>query len=227
MRAALLLAASVLVPADAVSQAPRPRAAAEAWVGAEAFPRIWSLYAGTTVALFDHLDADGLRVRAVAGHGDYRSGTVSFADLLLGYHKQIGSLTIKVFAGLALASHDAENPFSSLDGTGAGAKGVLETWWNVNEHIWLGTDLAYGSLHDSYLVRVRLGHRFTPHFSLGLEGGAAGSLDTDIVRAGGFLRYEWASGEVSVSAGLAREGFDFLWDDTTGAYATVSVLTRF
>ncbi len=179
------------------------------------------------MAPFGHLDADGLRVRAVAGYGDYRSGTVSFADLLLGYHKQLGTLTIKVFAGLALASHDAENPFSSLDGTGAGMKGVIETWWNLNEHVWLNTDLAYSSLYDSYLIRARLGQRFTHQLSVGLEGGAAGSLDTDIVRAGGFLRYEWASGEVSVSAGLAREGFDFLWDDTTGAYATVSVLTRF
>ena len=222
-----MLAALPLVAGDAVAQAARPRATTEAWVGAEAFPRIWSLYAGTTVALPDHLDGDGLRVRAVAGTGDYRSGTVSFADLLLGYHKQLGTLTIKVFAGLALANHDAENPFSTLDGTGAGMKGVIETWWNVNEHIWLNTDLAYGSLHNSYMVRARLGQRFTPQLSLGLEGGAVGSLDTDIVRAGGFLRYEWATGEVSVSAGLAREGFDFLWDDTTGAYATVSVLARF
>lgn len=196
-------------------------------MGAQVFPSVWSLYAGATVAPFGYLDTDGLRVRIVAGYGDYRSGTVSFADLLLGHHKQLGSLTIKVFAGLTLANHAAESPFSDLDGPGAGAKGVVETWWNLNEHIWLNTDLSYGSLHDSYLVRARLGYRFTPQLSLGLEGGAAGSLETDVLRVGGFLRYEWAKGEVSVSAGAAREGFDLLWDDATGAYATVTALTRF
>lgn len=202
-------------------------ATVEAWAGAEAFGRIWSLYTGTTVALFAPLSTDGLRLRAVAGYGDYRTGTVGFADFLLGYHAQLGTFTIKVFGGAMLANHNATDPFFKMAGTDLGAKGVVETWWNVTDEIWLNTDFAYGSLHDTYMARMRLGWRLTPELSLGLEGGAAGSLATDIARAGAFLRYEWASGEVTISGGVAREGFDLVWDDTTGAYATLSVLTRF
>jgi hypothetical protein len=217
--------ALMLGPSAGLSQT--PAASAEAWVGAESFKRVWSLYSGTTFAPFGPLAADGARLRAVAGYGDYRTGTVSFADLLVGYHAQLGELTIKVFGGVMLANHGAASPFSELDGMGVGAKGVVETWWNITDKVWLNTDVAYGTLHDTYAGRTRLGWRFTPQFSVGLEGGAAGSSETDIARAGGFVRYEWAGGEASLSGGMAREGFDILWDDTTGAYATLSVLSRF
>ena len=36
-----------------------------------------------------------------------------------------------------------------------------------------------------------------PALSAGLEAGAAGNLECDIVRVGGFVRYELASGEIS------------------------------
>jgi hypothetical protein len=217
--------AMTLAPRAAISQT--PAASAEAWAGAEIFGRIWSLYSGTTLAPFGPITADGVRLRAVAGYGDYRTGSVGFADLLLGYHAQLGALTIKVFGGAMLANHDAASPFSELDGMGVGAKGVMETWWNVTDKVWLNTDVAYGTLHDTYTGRMRLGWRFMPQLSFGLEGGAAGSLETDIARAGAFVRYEWAGGEASLSGGVARQGFDILWDDTTGAYATLSILTRF
>ena len=226
LRVALLALVAMTLASRAASAQPA-RPSAEAWVGAESFGRIWSLYTGTTMAPLGPLAADGVRLRAVAGYGDYRTGTVGFADLLVGYHAQLGTLTIKVFGGAMLANHDAVSPFSGLDGMGLGAKGVVETWWNVTDRIWLNTDLAYGTLHDTYMTRMRLGWRYTSQLSFGVEGGASGSLETDIARMGLVLRYEWAGGEVSASAGIAREGFDILWDDTTGAYATVSVLARF
>jgi hypothetical protein len=223
-RAFMAAMAMMLGSHTAVSQEPP---SAEAWAGAESFGQIWSLYTGTTFAPFGPLAVDGVRLRAVAGYGDYRTGTVSYADLLVGYQAQLGTLTIKIFGGAMLANHDAATPFSQLDGMGLGAKGVVETWWNITDWIWLSTDLAYGTLHDTYFGRMRLGWRVTPQLSFGLEGGAAGSLETDIARAGAFLRFEWAGGEASLSGGIAREGFDLLWDDTTGAYATLSVMTRF
>jgi hypothetical protein len=108
--------AMTLAPRAAISQT--PAASAEAWAGAEIFGRIWSLYSGTTLAPFGPITADGVRLRAVAGYGDYRTGSVGFADLLLGYHAQLGALTIKVFGGAMLANHDAASPFSELDGMG-------------------------------------------------------------------------------------------------------------
>jgi hypothetical protein len=225
-----LLAATALLPFPGTTFAetePPPSAHTELWTGAQIFDRVWSLYTGGAFAPFGTLAEDGFRVRAVAGYGDYRSGTVSFADLLLGYHKQVGSLTIKFLAGLTVADHTARDPFSDLDGPGVGGKAVLETWWNATDRIWLSTDLSYGSLHSSYSTRARLGWRIWPELSLGFEGGAAGSLDTDIARAGAFLRYEWATGEVSVSSGMAFESFGGDWDGSRGGFATFSALTRF
>ena len=98
------------------SQAPP---AFEVWAGAEVFHQVWSLYAGGTYAPFGSVRKDGFRVRAVAGYGAYSyasprwtgastqalefHGTTSFADLLAGYHKQLGPLTIKFLAGLTVA----------------------------------------------------------------------------------------------------------------------------
>jgi hypothetical protein len=213
--------------AGARSPAPQAPARIELWTGAEAFHRVWSLYMGGAYAPFGSILENGFRVRAVAGYGDYGAGTVSFADLLLGYHAQLGRLTVKVLAGLTIAEHHAGMAQATLDGSGAGAKAVLETWWNVTDRTWLSTDLSLGSLHDAYGARVRLGWRLFPAFSLGLEGGAAGALGTDVVRAGGFARYEWATGEVSFSGGLAVDGPRSDWESVQGPFATISVLTRF
>ena len=58
--------------------------------------------------------------------------------------------------------------------------------------------------------------------SLGLEAGAFGNLASRDGRAGGFIRYEWASGEVSASGGVTG---DIARPRTP--YATVMYLTRF
>ena len=71
-----------------------------------------------------------------------------------------------------------------------------------------------------------------PALSAGLEAGAAGNVECDIVRVGGFVRYEWASGELSASGGVAN---DKLLEDGGGPavaqastpFVTVSWLTRF
>ena len=80
--------------------------------------------------------------------------------------------------------------------------------------------------------RGRLGWRLLPTLSIGIEAGAAGNIECDIARAGGFLRYEWAAGEVSASAGWSN---DKLLDGTPVAglaaastpYASLAWLTKF
>jgi hypothetical protein len=75
----------------------------ETWAGADITSRSWLAYSGVTLALFGPIDSDGWRLRAVGGYGAYGyagtraisgqsspqafRGTVSFADLLLGYQK--------------------------------------------------------------------------------------------------------------------------------------------
>jgi hypothetical protein len=71
-----------------------------------------------------------------------------------------------------------------------------------------------------------------PALSAGLEAGAVGNLECDIVRVGGFVRYELASGEISLSGGASndkvREGAGLLSAAQASApFAMVSWLTRF
>ena len=191
-----------------------------------------------------------MRLRVVGGYGSYNysgpravgvgsqtvdfKGAAAFTDALVGYHKQLGPLTVKVFAGLTASNYQVtpDDPETAIRGPGVGGKVVLETWWNIGARAWSSVDVSWGSLHDSYAARARLGWRFLPSLSLGLEAGAAGNQESDIVRVGGFLRYEWAGGEVSASAGLSNDrllqGVDV--HDTTKSsapFATLSWLTRF
>lgn len=50
-------------------------------------------------------------------------------------------------------------------------------------------------------------------------------MDRDVARIGAFVRYEWETGELSLSAGLAMDEPDN--HGATGPFATLSVLTRF
>jgi hypothetical protein len=196
-------------------------------MGAEAFHRMWSLYSGAMYAPFGSVREDGFRMRVVGGYGDHITGTVAFADLLLGYHKQLGPLTIKFLAGLSAEDRRAEDPHSGLEGADWGGKAVLETWWNITDLAWLSTDLSWGSLHTAYASRARLGWRFSPALSAGLEGGAAGALERDIARAGAFVRYEWETGEASFSTGMAFDDPKGGWEGHSGPFGTVSLLMRF
>ena len=212
----------------------------EVWTGAEVFHQVWSLYAGATYAPFGSVRTDGFRVRAVAGYGAYSytsprwtgantqllefHGSTSFADLLAGYHKQLGPLTIKFLAGLTVADQNVDDPEADA-GTRFGAKAVLETWWNITDRAWTSVDLSWTTLHDIYGARARVGWRFWPALSIGIEGSATGSWDYETTRIGGFVRYEWANGEASLSGGLASNGSG--WVDLHGPFATLNVLTRF
>jgi hypothetical protein len=216
----------------------------EMWAGGQAFAGVWSAYTGVTWAPFGSVRADGLRLRTVAGSGAYDGGRVAFADVLIGYHKQLGPVTLKVFGGLTVAEHAPTLPTSMLEGIALGPKALVEAWWNLNGKTWASLDLALAlpHLHGSeqadpdridYTGRIRLGWRLWPDFSVGLEGGAGGplaptlqtTLHDGMAHAGGFLRYEWGSGEVSVSGGVSLGG-----DGREGdghPFGTVSVLTRF
>jgi hypothetical protein len=162
------------------------------------------------------------------------AGAAAFTEALAGYHKQLGPLTVKVFAGIAAEDHEIRpnDPETAIRGRGLGGKVAFEGWWSIGGRAWSSIDVGWGSLYRSYSARGRVGWRFLPALSAGLEAGAAGNQECDIVRAGGFLRYEWASGEVSISSGFSD---DKLLDSLDGArigqssapYATLSWLARF
>jgi Cellulose biosynthesis protein BcsS len=218
---------------------------AEFSVGAEASRQAWSIYSGVTVAPFGALSEDGLRLRTTGGYGAFRysglrasggsselvkfRGTVSFADLLLGYHRQLGPLTLKLYAG-AMATRHAIDPFDAeaeVQGAGVGGKVAVETWWTISDMAWTQLDVSYGTLHESYAGRLRFGWRVVPVLSAGVEAFADGNVDGRSGRIGGFLRYEWAQGEVSASGGLMTDWADVERIDARGGYATISWLNRF
>ena len=219
------------------------RPVAELWSGAEAYRRAWSVYGGATLALFGSIQEDGWRLRALGGQSTYlyRSqrwtgtgtvpvtlqGTATFADLLVGYHRQLGPLTLKAFAGVSTSDHNLDDPEARVRGRAWGGKGALEAWWNITDLAWVSADLSLATMHRDYASRLRLGWRLLPELSVGLEAGAVGNLDCDIARAGGFLRYAWDGGEASLSGGWASDAIRGGGDGTPGPYAVLSVLTRF
>ncbi len=241
---ALVACAAVSHEASAQSATAESPAAPhfEVWSGAEAFHRVWSLYGGGMYAPFGSIREDGLRVRVAAGYAAYNytsprwtgtgtqalnfRGTASSVDLLGGYHKQLGPVTIKILAGLTIGEQNVDDP-EATTGTEAGGKAVLETWWNITDWAWTSVDVSWTTLHDIYGTRARLGWRLWPELSIGLEGAATGTWDYDTARVGGFARYEWASGEVSLSGGLSGDGPRSGRVDVHGPFATFSVLTRF
>jgi cellulose biosynthesis protein BcsS len=221
----------------------------EMWAGGQGFAAEWSAYSGASWAPFGSVCEDGLRLRAVLGSGAYAGGRLAFADVLIGYHKQLGPVTLKLFGGLTVADYFPTEPTSMLEGTALGPKALVETWWTVTDRTWVSLDFAFALPHlhlahidmadevDPYRIdytgRIRLGWRLWPELSVGVEGGAGGPLaptlqttwQTGAAHAGGFLRYEWATGEVSVSGGVSLGG-----DEREGhahPFGTVSVLTRF
>ena len=155
-------------------------------------------------------------------------GSVTFGDVLAGYHLGLGALTIKAFAGASFDGHVLTpfDPGNPVGDRAIGAKGVLETWLNIDSSNWAALDLSWSTAHDSYFSRLRLGHRLgellAPALSLGLEAGASGNRASDNGRVGGFVRYEWDGGEISGSGGVTG---DIARPSTP--YATLVYLSRF
>lgn len=210
----------------------------EAWTGGEAVRDVWSLYSGATLAPFGSVQEDGLRLRAVLGRSYGSNGTVQFGDALVGYHGQLGPLTLKLFGGLAFTE---ERRLHQDVLFAIGGKGLLEAWWDITDQVWTSADIGFTGPRRNpdtgvadgvdYAGRLRLGWRLDQRLSAGLETGAGGllvpAMEPESVRAGGFVRYEWRSGVLSISGGVVGAGPGGGRDSADGPFAIVSVLTRF
>lgn len=180
-------------------------------------------------------------------------GTSAFLEALVGYQKRWGELTTKAFAGIAAIDHSlhaagtvhvATDNLNPAVGQEYGFKGSLELWLNLGSDAWTSLDLSYTTAHQSYAGRWRLGYRILPTVSVGMEAGVNGNhLDyieetspgnvrrrhvSPQARAGLFARYEWHSGEISLSGGLANGAYEFGGvDGFDHVYGTLNWLTRF
>lgn len=204
----------------------------EFWAGAEASRHAFAVYSGTVWSPFGSVRSEGLRFRVGGGWGRYSyssgadriNGETSFADILAGYQFSFANVTIKAYAGAAADQHalTPQDPDNALAGAAVGGKAILETWIDLTPRVWTAIDLAWTSANASYAGRGRLGWRATPALSLGLDAAAFGNVESDGGRAAGFIRYEWADGEVSASAGATGA---LRSPDTP--YAAVNVTMRF
>jgi len=240
-----LIAAAVLILGSAENAVAEEAAAItgpwrEVSMGGEYSTKAWSAYSTLTVAPFGTLDQDGLRVRSGGGYGQYRydghrtirgamvatefHGIASFSDVMLGYQAQIGAVTIKAFAGAAVATHSLTpfDPKNEVIGFDIGFKAALETWIDLGSSAWTQIDSSWTTAHDTSTTRVRAGWRITPELSFGPEAGRSGSPGYSGASAGGFLRYADGWGELSVSGGVTGD-----MDHPTRPYATINWLSRY
>ena len=180
----------------------------ETWSGAMVSDYGWSVYSGLTYALFGAKSVrdDGWRFRvanSVSWRGGLRDvisdpGKSSSLDLYLGYHKNLGWVTVKAFIGATTNGRTLYALYSGQDipGSNRGTKVAIETWFNLSPDLWLSLDGSASSNRSSLSIASRLGYRLMPEFSAGPEI----ALYSDTFdhsrslggRLGGFVRYEWA-----------------------------------
>jgi hypothetical protein len=163
----------------------------EVWVGADAGPRNWLVYGGTTYAPDGDVHADGWRVRSTTGYGHYsydfssaidpvtRAQNVtrievdkSYADLMVGYQHRFGELTAKAFVGAAFLKNDfaaSARGFSRSE-MDYGVKGAIELWLNMGPTAWGSLDVSYADTRATFSARARAGYRVLPAISIGVEG---------------------------------------------------------
>jgi hypothetical protein len=218
----------------------RPVYRSEVTAGASAGGSNWSVYGGALYAFSGDVRADGWRLRSSAGYGQYRydgprsdgvnthdqefKGAHAFADLMLGYQKGLGPLTIKAYAGITQDQHeisptDLEN---IIQGQRYGLKLALETWVNLGDSAFLQSDLSWSQPFETYSARLRAGYRPSSGWSIGPEISFDGNSVYDSVKGGGFLRFEWERGELSASAGVSTDR-----SGAADAYGTINLLLRF
>jgi hypothetical protein len=236
----------------------------EIWAGAIASPQLWSAYSGATFAPFGSVRRDGFRFRSVGGYGQYRysyvssarqhafKGAAPFSDLLVGYQQTLGPATIKALIGGSASGHllSSQDPFNRVQGLDYGLKVGLETWVNIGAKAYSQLDGSWAAAFRSTNVRMRMGYRAFDDLSLGIELAASDNLQLHSEwladkpwrggSGGAFVRYEWETGEVSLSGGLASQGGGAAAVSgvnvgaglgsiakPTAPYATVNWLTRF
>jgi Cellulose biosynthesis protein BcsS len=236
------------VVAEDDTPAPPGPSSKETWAGIDATRNQVSIWSGLTFAPFGAIQEPGWRLRTVTGAGRYAydgwmlvkglptparfHGTTLFIDALVGYHLQIGALTLKPFAGAAMVQHVVTpvDPVSQILGRTVGVKLALDSWLRLGEAAWLNVDGSWTAVHATTSLKARLGYRVWQDLSLGIEASSLSDVNQETRRAGLFLRYAWDNGEVSVGGGVTGLDWKRSWDDslrTMQPYAGATYLGRF
>jgi Cellulose biosynthesis protein BcsS len=200
----------------------------EFWVGADAGPHNWLVYAGGTYAPASDIHGDGIRLRSTTGYGQYSyyfnsrtkvNADKKYVDALIGYQHRFGELTAKGFVGWAVLDSTFAVPSRGLtiERINHGPKAAIELWLNLGNAAFTSLDMNYAMTRDTWAVRSRTGYRVLPTLSVGVEAAfnhadLRGEVEKSrtvalhgSTRIGAFARYEWFGGEISASGGLAGD----------------------
>lgn len=127
--------------------------------------------------------------------------------------------------------------FNRASGHEIGLSGALEFWLNLGPDAYASLDLAWSDAHLTRSVRTRIGHDIFSNLSAGVEASfnlnrngevrlknvdLVGDTPLDYARVGGFARYAWDNGEISVGAGLLGD-----FTQSQSVYGTLNWVTQF
>ena len=226
----------------------------EVWGGGDAMRDVWLLYSGMTLAPWnEHVYEPGFRLRSHLGYGEFNyvpshtqgkrvRGTVSYADVLIGYHWRAGELTAKAFAGIAAIDRKGLNPGPGRSHFGMeyGPKLMLELWYNLGDAQWTSLNMAFTTAHKTASARWRWGYKVLPELSVGPElrfdtndfraQDRSSFFDQYSARGGAFATYKWPGMELSVAGGIASRFQGARRDDDDTAmtpYGTVNLLFQY
>jgi hypothetical protein len=221
---ALLCGLAVAVAASPIRSEQATWTDTEISAGAETIGRAWSTYLTVIQAPWSGTTADGLRFRTGVSYGRSSAGGVLtvgahhwparftttrvMSEALVGYQYTAGPVILKAFAGMSGDGEWTETTSpASLEVTKRiSFKGIIEAWWTLAPEAYLQADLQWRAITDGAQARVRYGRAvLAPDLFAGLEAGASAGADYETARAGGFLRYAPAWGEVSISGGIGGE----------------------
>lgn len=186
------------------------------------------------------LDRSGLRLRFMAGYGQYDydsqravagslvatefDGNVTLSEIMAGYAWDFGALWLKTYIGLAYADHRLrpDDPGNDIKGARFGVKGQIESWLRMTPQSWFSADASFSSPFSDYWLQVRLGRDVGSFLSAGPEASLSGNREYGAGRAGGFLRFQAGKSQLTFSGGLSGN-----FRESDSYYAATEAYRRF
>jgi hypothetical protein len=209
-----------------------------AWIGGSFTNHFDGGYAGFTTATNPQksLYADTWMVRMDFFGGRYDSSIFNGvtnqdqdvwmhgADFLVGYKWVQPSWSFSLYAGPSYEFHNNKDPNATIHGGEAGAKIVLEHYWNINPLWNLSTGGAFATAFTSWYAYSQLAYAVSPNLKIGPEVIVFGNeAPYKEYRVGGFVRFPTGFGELTVSGGF----LDPITDGQSGWYASVLLSRNF
>jgi hypothetical protein len=188
-------------------------------------------WAGVAGAPFGRLDEDGVRLRLMGGAGRYRyrtasvagginEGTVSAAELLLGFRRAKGGVSATAYVGPHMENQRlaAPDPANAAAGTAVGVKAALEIYARLDPLWVMNASASASTVHGAYHARAALARETAYGLSTGFEAALLGDVRYVEPRAGLFASVACSRSVFTLAAGLLDNS-----DKGGGAYATISL----